>query len=183
VQNSLQMVSAFLALQAKAAGDANVTAHLAEAQARLSAVALVHRRLYRDDQVQSVDLARYLEELAGDMKGTLGQEWGAQMRLDLAPVLMPTDRAVNVGLILTELVINASKYAYGGQPGPILIALEQYRNQIRLIVADKGVGQTGTRVGFGSRMMNAVVGRLSGSIAQQDNMPGLRVIMTAPIED
>jgi light-regulated signal transduction histidine kinase (bacteriophytochrome) len=183
VQNSLQMVSAFLALQAKAAGDANVTAHLAEAQARLSAVALVHRRLYRDDQVQSVDLARYLEELAGDMKGTLGQEWAAQMRLDLAPVLMPTDRAVNVGLILTELVINASKYAYGGQPGPILIALEQYRNQIRLIVADKGVGQTGTRVGFGSRMMNAVVGRLSGSIAQQDNMPGLRVIMTAPIED
>lgn len=183
VQNSLQMVSAFLALQAKAAGDANVTAHLGEAQARLSAVALVHRRLYRDDQVQSVDLSRYLEELAADLKGTLGKDWAAQMRLDLAPVLMPTDRAVNVGLILTELVINASKYAYGGQPGPILIALEQYRNQIRLIVADKGMGKSGTRVGFGSRMMSAIVGRLSGTIAHHDNMPGLRVIMTSPIED
>ncbi len=183
VQNSLQMVSAFLALQSKTAGDANVTAHLAEAQARLSAVALVHRRLYHDDQVQSVDLARYLEELAIDMQGTLGQDWAAQMRLDLAPVLMPTDRAVNVGLILTELVINASKYAYGGAPGPILIALEQHRNKIRLIVADRGGGKTGTRVGFGSRMMNAVVARLSGTIEPSDNMPGLRVIMTAPIED
>ncbi len=183
VQNSLQLVAAFLALQAKASEDAKVKEHLAEAQARLSAVALVHRRLYRDDQVESVDLSRYLEELAGDMKTSLGAEWAAQIRLDLAPILVPTDRAVNIGLVLTELVINASKYAYGGQPGPILIALEQHRNRLRLIVADDGSGKVGTREGFGSRMMNAIVAGLSGTIEHDDNMPGLRVIMTAPIVD
>ncbi len=186
VQNSLQLVAAFLALQAKSSDDANVKAHLAEAQARLAAVALVHRRLYRDDQVESVDLSRYLEELADDMKTSLGEEWASQMTLDLAPVLVPTDRAVNIGLVLTELIINASKYAYGGQPGPILVALEQHRNRLRLIVADKGIGQSRTadmRVGFGSRMMKAVVAGLSGTIEQDDNLPGLRVIMTAPIED
>ncbi len=183
VQNSLQLVAAFLSLQAKSSDDAKVKEHLAEAQARLAAVALVHRRLYRDDQVESVDLSRYIEELAGDMQTSLGEDWAAQMTLDLAPVLVATDRAVNIGLVLTELVINASKYAYRGDAGPIHIILEQHRNRLRLIVADQGVGKSGTRVGFGSRMMNAIVAGLSGTIEQDDNMPGLRVILTAPIED
>ncbi len=85
--------------------------------------------------------------------------------------------------MLTELVINASKYAYEGRAGPIEIVLEQHRNRLRLIVADQGVGKSGTREGFGSRMMKAVVAGLSGTIEQDDNLPGLRVILTAPIED
>ena len=183
VQNSLQLVSAFLSLQSKAANDPTVRAHLSEAQARLSAVALVHRRLYRDDQIQTVDLARYLEELVGDMKASLGADWAQLIRLDLAPVLMPTDRAINLGLVTTELLINATKYAYGGAAGPIAISLEQHRNRLRLIVADDGRGKTGDGAGFGSRMMTAMMSRLSGTIDHVDNQPGLRVIVTAPIED
>ena len=189
VQNSLQLVSSFLALQAKAAGDPRVREHLAEAQARLSAVALVHRRLYRDDQIQTVDLARYLEDLVGDMKQSLGADWAAMMRLDLAPVLMPTDRAINLGLVTTELIINATKYAYDGAVGPVTITLEQYGNRLRLIVADEGKGRTGDGEGtgdgrgFGSRMMTAMMQRLSGSIEYDDNRPGLRAIVIAPIAD
>ncbi|WP_443029905.1 histidine kinase dimerization/phosphoacceptor domain -containing protein [Sphingomonas sp. ZB1N12] len=183
VQNSLQLVAAFLSLQAKSSDNAQVKEHLAEAQARLAAVALVHRRLYRDDQVESIDLSRYIEELAGDMKTSLGDDWASQMTLDLAPVLVATDRAVNIGLVLTELVINASKYAYRGQAGPIQIILEQHRNRLRLIVADHGVGKSGNRVGFGSRMMTAIVAGLSGTIEHDDNMPGLRVILSAPIDE
>ena len=183
VQNSLQLVSAFLRLQSKAAGPGEAADHLAEAQARLSAVALVHRRLYRDDEVQTVDLSRYVDELVGDMKGSLGAEWAGNIRLDLAPVLMPTDRAVNIGLILTELVINATKYAYDGASGPLTIAVQQHRTRMRLIVADHGRGKTGTGQGFGSRMMNAMVERLSGTIDFADNAPGLRVILTVPIEE
>ena len=182
IQNSLQLVSAFLSMQARTAGE-EVAGALREAQARLSAVAQVHRRLYRDDQVTSVDLARYLEELAGDMKASLGDEWGSRMTLDLAPVLIPSDRAVNVGLVMTELVINATKYAYDGAPGPIAIGLEQHRNRLRLIVADEGRGKTGTNTGFGSRMMGAMVQRLDGEIEQVDNRPGLRAILTAPIQE
>ncbi len=183
IQNSLQLVSAFLAMQARAAGPGEVSDHLREAQARLSAVAQVHRRLYRDDRVETIDLARYLEELAGDMKLSLGEEWASRMRLDLAPVLIPSDRAVNVGLVMTELVINATKYAYDGLPGPIAIVLEQHRNRLRLIVADEGRGKVGDKAGFGSRMMAAMVARLNGEIEQDDNQPGLRAILTAPIQE
>jgi light-regulated signal transduction histidine kinase (bacteriophytochrome) len=183
IQNSLQLVSAFLSMQARAAGPGEVADSLREAQARLAAVAQVHRRLYRDDRAETIDLAQYLEELAGDMKLSLGEEWASRMKLDLAPVLIPSDRAVNVGLVMTELVINATKYAYDGAPGPITIALEQHRNRLRLIVADEGRGKVGDKTGFGSRMMAAMIAKLDGEVAQDDNQPGLRVIMTAPIQE
>ncbi len=182
VQNSLQLVASFLRLQAKTVGNGIVADHLAEAQVRLSAVALVHRRLYRDDQVESVNLSRYIEELVGDMRTSLGADWGRLIRLDLDPILVPTDRAVNIGLILTELVINATKYAYGGAAGALAIALEQHGGKLRLIVADDGRGK-GDGEGFGSRMMSAMVQRLSGTLEFGDNHPGLRAIMTAPILD
>jgi two-component sensor histidine kinase len=182
VQNSLQLVQAFLALQSSATQDAALVEHLGEAQRRLSAVALVHRRLYQADQLETVDLSRYLEELVGDMIAAVGPEWRSQIRLDLAPVLISADRAVHVGLILTELVINANKYAYGGSPGPLVIAVEEHRDKFRLIVADNGTGKVRARVGFGTRMMDAMVQSLGGSLEQSDNQPGLRVIVTAPID-
>ena len=184
IQNSLQLVSAFLGLQARAVGDDALTAHLDEAQRRLAAVALVHKRLYSGDQIQTIDLARYLEDLCTDITGSMGDAWGTQISLDLAPVLLSTDRAVNVGLILTELIINANKYAYGGQPGPVSVSLDQHRNSFRLVVADRGVGkQDGRGEGFGSRMLGAMVKRLNGTLENSDNSPGLRVTVDVPIQD
>lgn len=183
VQNSLQLVQAFLALQQRADPEGAAAAHLQEAQRRISAVALVHRRLYQGDQVETVDLSRYLEELIGDMRGAMGADWASGLTLDLAPILISADRAVNVGLILTELVINANKYAYDGGAGPIAISLEEYRNQFRLIVADQGKGRVGNREGFGTRMMKAMIQRLDGTIDYMDNKPGLRVIVAAATED
>ena len=181
VQNSLQLVQAFLSLQAHATDNPVVAADLGEAQRRLSAVALVHRRLYQADQLETVDLSRYLEDLVVDLTDALGPEWQRAVRLDLAPVLISADRAVHVGLILTELVINANKYAYDGKPGPLAITVEEHRDKFRLIVADQGTGKVRTRVGFGTRMMDAMVQRLGGTIEQLDNDPGLRVIVTAPV--
>jgi len=183
VQNSLQLVSSFLAIQARDAGPGMVADQLREARSRLSAVALVHRRLYREDQIETIDLSRYLGELIEDLKASLGEEWSRHMLLSIAPVLIPTDRAVNVGLIAAELVINATKYAYPGRSGgPIEITLEQYRNRLRLIVADQGVGKQGDGEGFGSRMMRAVIQRIDGQMDYLDNEPGLRAVLTAPIE-
>ncbi|WP_051272796.1 histidine kinase dimerization/phosphoacceptor domain -containing protein [Sphingomonas phyllosphaerae] len=183
VQNSLQLVSSFLAIQARDAGPGVVADQLREARSRLSAVALVHRRLYREDQIETIDLSRYLGELIEDLKASLGDEWSRHMILSIAPVLIPTDRAVNIGLIAAELVINATKYAYPEQSGgPIEITLEQYRNRLRLIVADQGVGKQGDGEGFGSRMMRAVIQRIDGQMDYLDNEPGLRAVLTAPIE-
>ena len=181
IQNSLQLVASFLRLQARSLDDPILQAPLEEAQRRLHAVALVHRRLYRADQIETIDLSRYMEELVSDMVISMGPEWAECLTLDLQPISIPTDRAVTLGLVLTELVINANKYAYDGAPGPIAVTLEQHRNQLRLIVADKGKGKPGAREGFGSRMMAAMVQQLQGVVEQASNAPGLRTILTAPL--
>jgi chemotaxis family two-component system sensor kinase Cph1 len=185
VQNSLQLVQSFLALQARGGEEASLAETLGEAQRRISAVALVHRRLYQADQLEYVDLSRYLEELLSEMRGAMGEAWADRLTLKLLPIQISADRAIHVGLILTELVINANKYAYGGGSGPLEVSLEEYRNAFRLIVADHGQGITAAntrRLGFGTRMMNAMVSRLGGTIEQFDNHPGLRVVVTAPVD-
>jgi light-regulated signal transduction histidine kinase (bacteriophytochrome) len=181
VQNSLQLVSSFLALQARASDDAGLHAAIDEARRRLTAVSLVHRRLYRADQIEAIDAARYIDELVADLVASLGEDWRPHVVTDLQPVTLPTDRAVGLGLILTELVINANKYAYGGAAGPLQITLTEDRGRFRLIVADEGGGRVSTRKGFGSRMIDALVRQLGGTLAFDDNKPGTRATLSAPI--
>jgi two-component system, chemotaxis family, sensor kinase Cph1 len=182
VQNSLQLVSSFLALQSRASDDPKLNAALEEARRRLSAVSIVHRRLYRNDSLEAVDAGRYADELIGELVSSMGSEWEPHVSRDIQPVMLPTDRAVGLGLILTELVINANKYAYAGGPGPLRISLVEDRNSFRLIVDDDGAGRAGSRRGFGSRMMEALVTQLGGTLEYRDNTPGTLAILTAPID-
>ena len=181
VQNSLQIVSSFLSLQANASDSPELHTALEEARRRMTAVALVHRRLYRGDQIELVDAARYIEELCADTFAFMGNDWATHLTLDLAPIVISTDRAVTLGLILTDLMINSNKYAYGGAAGPIEIILVEDRNDLRLIVADRGGGKVTFRKGFGSRIMDALVAQLKGEIIYADNGPGLRTTVRVPI--
>ena len=82
---------------------------------------------------------------------------------------------------VTELVINANKYAYRDAEGPITIALREDGKSIRLTVSDHGCGTKSVTGGFGSRMMDALVRQLGGRLEYHDNDPGLRAVLTAPI--
>jgi chemotaxis family two-component system sensor kinase Cph1 len=182
VQNSLHLVAAYLTLQARAADNPELLAALEEARRRISAVAVVHRRLYRGDQVALVDAARYIEELCADTLKYIGQDWAQHLTLDLSPVMVSTNRAVTLGLLVTELMINANKHAYGGVAGPIEIQLIEDRASLRLIVADKGSGKISYSKGFGSRIVEGLAAQLGGKLAYSNNNPGLRTIIAMPIE-
>jgi two-component system, chemotaxis family, sensor kinase Cph1 len=182
VQNSLQLVESFLSMQRREAEEGASAHALDEARRRISAVSLVHRRLYRSDQLEIVDAARYFDELLDDLTSSLGDDWTQHVVRDLEPVMLKTDRAVALGLILTELFINANKYAYGGEPGPLAIRLDAGTATLKLSVADQGVGHVSDRKGFGSRMIKALASQLAGEIVYSDNAPGTLVVLTAPVE-
>jgi light-regulated signal transduction histidine kinase (bacteriophytochrome) len=181
VQNSLQLVSSFLSMQARASDDPALQAALHEARRRLTSVALVHRRLYRGDQIALVDGARYIEELCADTVSFMGADWARHLTLHLSPVLIATDRAVILGLVLTELLINVNKYAYGSQPGPVQIELIEDLTHVRMIVTDQGVGKSASRRGFGSRFMEGLIGQLGGELVYGDNRPGVRAAVNIPL--
>jgi light-regulated signal transduction histidine kinase (bacteriophytochrome) len=180
VQNSLTLVSSFLGLQARHA-DPAAAEQLNEARRRVRAVSMVHSRLYRAETGASVVMARYFAELIEDLGGSMGADWQARMTSDLAPLMMDAGRAVTVGLILTELIINAQKYAYDGRPGPIHVNLEEDPDVFRLTVEDQGKGGHAVGGGFGSLMIQSLVGQLGGELTYRDASPGLRVVLKAPI--
>jgi two-component sensor histidine kinase len=89
---------------------------------------------------------------------------------------------VTLGLILTELIINAQKYAYDGRPGPLRISLTEADDILRLAVADEGKGGHKAGKGFGSMMIGSLVGQLDGVIDYRDQDPGLEVVLKARID-
>ena len=181
VQNSLQIVSSFLSFQARESGDAAFGNAVEEARRRITAVSLLHRSLYRGDEIGVTDAGRYIEDLCGNLVASMGDEWKQHFALHLGPVMLPIDRVIPLGLVVTELVINVNKYAYSGEPGPIEITLTEDQGRFRLVVADKGRGRSSSRQGFGTRMMTALVSQLSGQLDFEDNAPGVRVVLAAPI--
>jgi two-component system, chemotaxis family, sensor kinase Cph1 len=181
VQNSLQIVSSFLAMQAKSSNNPELHAAIEEARRRMSAVALVHRRLYRGDQINVVNAAHYVEELCADTFAFMGRDWAQHLTLNLAPALVSTDRAVTLGLVLTELLINSNKYAYGGAAGPIEIELKERDGALFMVVADKGRGKDGSREGFGSRIVEALIKQMGGRLKYGENNPGVRTEIIIPI--
>lgn len=182
VQNSLSLVSSFLRMQRRGAS-ADVKTQLEEAERRLTAVSLVYRRLYQADSISIIDLSRYLGELCTEILTAMDKTWASHITLDLAPVLVTTDRAISIGLIVNELITNVTKYAYRGAPGPLTVTIEQHRDMLRVVVSDHGEGKgpvtKGT--GFGSRMLGALIDQLQGRITYVDNAPGLRAVVSMPV--
>ena len=182
VQNSLTLVASFLGLQSRASKSPDLHAAFEEARRRITAIALVHRRLYRGDKIEVVDAARYIEELCADTFSFMGREWAEHLTLSLSPLQISTDRAVTLGLVITELLINSNKHAYGGAAGPIAIELIEGRSNFCLIVSDKGSGNAPAPDGFGSRIMAGMLQQLAGELTYDDNHPGLRVTLTVPMQ-
>ena len=167
VSNSLQVVMSMLHLQA-AGADEGVRSQLVQAAGRIAAVARAHQRLRVREGHGLIDLIGYLDEVCRDLSTSVGP-CGFTCSCP-EPVLMPSDRAVSVGLILIELVTNAVKHAYAGrEPGPIRVALDPAAASLRLTVQDEGRGlPTGfsleTGSGLGTRIILALSQRLGGRV-------------------
>jgi two-component sensor histidine kinase len=188
VSNSLALVSSLVNLQARSLGDLAAKSALAEAQDRIFAISLVHRSLYSSGDVRTVTLDEYLEGLLEHLRSSLRSEGqGAQLSYRLEPLKLATDTSVNLGVIVTEWVTNAFKYAYPDGQGEIRVQLGRNdHGAAELVVEDDGVGRTegaapkGT--GLGSRIVTAMAGSMGAAVRYEAANPGMRARLTFPIE-
>jgi two-component sensor histidine kinase len=188
VANSLAMVSALVGLQANSMDNAEAKSALAETQVRIQAIAGVHRHLYTTDDVRSIDLGEYLQSLAAELETTMqAKETATRILVNVQNITIPTEKAASVGVIVTELVTNALKYAYAeGQSGEIRIALSRAGEEnIGLIVEDDGVGWDGTGApqgtGLGSRIVKAMAVSLGATVSYANKVPGTQVGVQFPV--
>jgi two-component sensor histidine kinase len=187
VANSLQLVSAFVHLQASAVADHAARSALQDTQRRIEAIGQVHRRLYTSDDVQAVDMAAYLDSLVRELAESWSGAVGARLRLTAEPVRLDTDRAVSLGVIVNELITNACKYAYApGEEGEVRIMLAKDGEEgLRLTVEDDGRGWTpGDAVqgtGLGARVIRAMADSLGAEIVYDPAHRGVRAVLTATL--
>lgn len=185
VGNSLQLVAAFLHMQSSAADNPAVRDALVIAMGRVVAVGHVHRRLYTSDDVQSVCMAQYLHSFVKDL--TKSSPKTTEILLDADTVELDPDRAIAVGVIVNELVLNALKYAYpDGTTGAIRIGFKWTDEKtVMLTVEDDGVGYDVKSVsGLGGRIVKAMATKLGGKVKLVSKAHGTRIaIEFAPSPD
>lgn len=186
VGNSLQIIASLLHLQASSTEDADVKAALTNAMGRVAAVAQVHRRLYTSHDLKGVMLDQYLEALLEDLRRSAEGEKLTQLTMKGEPLEIDPDRAVSVGIIVNELVINAVKYAYPDGSGPIHVELSRAGEEIVLSVADQGIGLADTpapgSTGMGRRIIDAMAAKLDARISLDRSHSGTRVLVTLPLK-
>jgi two-component sensor histidine kinase len=177
VANSLALVSSLVNLQARALEDKGAKDALAETQDRIYAVSLVHKQLYGSGDVRSVALKEYLSALLGNLRSSLRSKGhGVNLDFEIDPIELGTDASISLGVVITELVTNAFKYAYPDRDGEIRVRLRRLNNDVELVVEDDGIGRSdrppATGTGLGTRIINVMCASLGSEITYRNRDPG-----------
>jgi two-component sensor histidine kinase len=187
VKNSLQVVSSMLHLQANAVGDPGLTERLNEAASRVNAVGRAYERLAYTADYEKIDLIDYLRQIVADLEPTVAPctvQFEAPGAIQFA-----ADRAILVGLIVTELVSNAGKYAYQDRAGgPIWVQVQPQPHQqsISISVRDEGVGlpsdfDPASSKRLGTRLVNALSQQLKGDLTRPTASSGVIFTLVVPL--
>jgi two-component sensor histidine kinase/CheY-like chemotaxis protein len=187
IANSLALVSSLVNLQANVVVDPAAKEALAETTARIFAIASVHKRLYSSGNVRFVELDEYLPGLLENLEaGMRGQGHAAALSADIAPLILGTDAAINLGIIVAELVTNAFKYAFPESSGKIWVMLaETGDGRARLIVGDNGIGrQEGTvkGTGLGTKIVGAMATSMGAEISYPETTQGTVASLVFPLQ-
>ena len=181
VGNSLQIIASLLHLQANSSTQDDVKAALTNAMGRVAAVAQVHRRLYTSHDLKNVLLNQYLDALLEDLRRSAEGNRMSRLTLKAEPIEIDPDRAVSIGIIVNELVMNAVKYAYPNGAGPIHVNLNAQGDDLVLSIADDGVGLNvkidPRSTGMGQRIVTAMASKLDASVERDPTHPGTRIVL------
>ncbi len=173
VKNNLAMISSLVSLETDRLSSEEDREALGRVQDRIRAMALIYDMLYRSEDVLDVDLSHYLGRLLEALdEGYLGGPGGGrglvELAADLAPVRLDLKRAVPLGIVVTELVTNAIKYAFpGGRRGRISVSLGTGEGAARLRIEDDGVGLAPSvdGAGTGLKLVELLVEQIGGSLS------------------
>jgi chemotaxis protein methyltransferase CheR len=186
IANSLQIIASILLLKAGAVTSEETKNELRAAHQRVMSVAAVQKHLQASDGIEEIEIGPYLTKLSSGLASSMvepNQKIGINVAAD--PGALPSSHAVSIGLIVTELIINAVKYAFPGAPpsAHIQVTFEMAKSDWKLTVADNGTGrrqtgETSDATGLGAALVGALAKQLKAQVSEVSSAKGLAVSVT-----
>lgn len=171
VKNNLQIIVSLLSLQSRYVEDKKTLDALKESQNRVKAMAIIHEKLYKSEDVSSIDMGSYTDMLTRHLFQFYGVTPGRiHLMVDVRRMNVTINTAIPLGLIINELFSNALKYAFpGGRSGEITISAKKDREGVFLLFRDNGIGlpedfNWRDPHTLGLRLVLTLVEQLSGTI-------------------
>jgi two-component sensor histidine kinase len=188
VKNSLQLIASMVGIEARGHKSGEGKAALERVSHRINALGQLYSQLSKADTVEAVDAASYLDELCRDLIASVHKEGGTSivLKTDIESELLPTDRAITIGLMVNELVTNAVKYAFPDDTkGMVLVTLKRAPGELRLTVSDDGKGIDLRRAdsGLGGRLIEGFAQQLGGKLERESGSKGTIVRLTLPARE
>ena len=172
VKNNMQILSSLIRLQVRQADSEHLKDVLCESEARIRSMGLLHEKLYQSDSISDIELNGYLRTLTNEIM-RMNNRSGAkiEIRLNVGDIRLGLDTALPCGLIVTELVTNALKYAFPDRAeGVILVSVTcTAEGEYSLVVWDNGIGipddfDISKSKSLGMRLVTMLTAQLNGEV-------------------
>ena len=171
VKNNLQVISSLLNLQSKYVEDQSAIDAVKEGQNRVKSMALIHQKLYQEDNLTGITISDYIENLAESLYSSYGVDRDRiDLNLSVEKLNLDVDTTIPLGLIINELISNTLKYAFPeDRTGQLSISLKQSESCLMLLVKDNGVGlpkdlNWKESPSFGLKLVSALAEKLKASL-------------------
>ena len=168
VKNNLQIISSLLNIQSRRSEDETTSTALQESKNRVQSMALIHQSLYQKENITSVEVKEYIEQLLDTLMNSFGVEDNIELKTNIQDLELDVDTTIPLGLIINELVTNVVKYAFGKEGGKLSVSLNEFEDTLRLEVADNGKGIDAANLAnesFGMNMVETLAQKLKGELS------------------
>ncbi len=185
VANSLQIVASILMLKARSVHSEESRGHLEDAHRRVMSVATLQQHLKASGMGEVIEVSTYLTKLCETLATSMIRENSPiTLKVVADSGAVPSDQAVSIGLIVTELVMNALKHAFSAdvKEGRVVVGYEVKGEDWKLSVSDNGGGipanLTKKQTGLGTTLVKALAQRLEGKVETSTSSEGTTVSVT-----
>jgi chemotaxis protein methyltransferase CheR len=188
VANSLQIIASILSIKARTVKSEETRLHLKDAHQRVMSVAAVQQQLLASGHGAPIEIGPYLVRLCETLAASMTEDsHPVSLQVQADGGTTSSAEAGSIGLIVTELVINAFKHAFVGDraAGQLVVAYETANTGWRLVVSDNGIGTpqahlgpARTTSGLGTIIVEALARQLGARVDTVTNPQGTTVSIT-----
>jgi chemotaxis protein methyltransferase CheR len=186
VANSLQIIASILLIKARTVQSEETRLQLEDAHQRVLSVAAVQQHLHVNGGGKPIEIGKYLTKLCETLaQSMIGGSRPISLRVDADAGTAPSRDAVSIGLVVTELVMNALKHAFPAEKSDaaIVVSYKVAGPDWKLAVTDNGIGKPAvsasvTKPGLGTSLVKALTRQLDAVVDIVSGPGGTAVSIT-----